>query len=50
MQLEVRATDYNRFREKMTVHGQIFWGNTVYYDYPDAENFLLLLYGPTLRP
>ncbi|GAA5233734.1 peptide ABC transporter substrate-binding protein [Verticiella sediminum] len=46
IQLEVRSTDYNRFQEKM-INGvaQIFmWGWLA--DYPDAENFLFLLYGP----
>jgi oligopeptide transport system substrate-binding protein len=44
--LDVRATQYNRFQEKLR-HGnaQIFsWGWSA--DYPDPENFLFLLYGP----
>lgn len=44
--LNIRATQYNRFQEKMR-HGntQIFsWGWRA--DYPDPENFLFLLYGP----
>jgi oligopeptide transport system substrate-binding protein len=42
----IRATDYNRFREKMREGtGQMFfWGWNA--DYPDPENFLFLLYGP----
>jgi ABC-type transport system substrate-binding protein len=46
IQLVVRATDYNRFRDKMRKgSGQIFqWGWNA--DYPDPENFLFLLYGP----
>ncbi len=46
IQLNVRATQYNRFQEKMrTGNAQIFsWGWMA--DYPDAENFLFLLYGP----
>jgi len=46
IQLVVRATDYNRFQEKMRKGtGQLFtWGWTA--DYPDPENFLFLLYGP----
>lgn len=46
IQLNVRATHYNRFQEKMrTGSAQIFsWG--WHADYPDAENFLFLLYGP----
>lgn len=46
IQLDIRATDYNRFRDKMTKGtAQIFrWGWNA--DYPDPENFLFLLYGP----
>ncbi|BCX88192.1 oligopeptide transport system substrate-binding protein [Methylomarinovum tepidoasis] len=46
IQLVVRATDYNRFQEKMrTGAAQIFtWGWNA--DYPDPENFFFLLYGP----
>ena len=47
--LVVRATDYNRFQEKM-LEGtiQIYqWGWNA--DYPDAENFLFLLYGPNAK-
>ena len=47
--LVVRATDYNRFQEKVrkgTV--QIFsWGWNA--DYPDPENFFFLLYGPNAK-
>jgi len=46
VQLEIRATDYNRFQEKMA-KGSVqifFWGWLA--DYPDAENFLFMLYGP----
>jgi len=44
IQLNIRATDYNRFREKMySGYSQFFeWGWIA--DYPDPENFLLLLY------
>ncbi len=44
--LENRATDYNRFREKMNTGNfqMFFWGWNA--DYPDPENFLFLLYGP----
>jgi len=46
IELVIRATDYNRFQEKMLKGtGQIFsWGWNA--DYPDPENFLFLLYGP----
>jgi ABC-type transport system substrate-binding protein len=46
LQLNIRATDYNRFKEKMeTGNAQIYsWGWLA--DYPDPENFLFLLYGP----
>ena len=46
IQLDIRATDYNRFRDKMRKGtAQIFrWGWNA--DYPDPENFLFLLYGP----
>ncbi|EAT12080.1 ABC transporter substrate-binding protein [Bermanella marisrubri] len=45
LQLNIRATDYNRFKEKMeTGNAQIYmWGWLA--DYPDPENFLFLLYG-----
>jgi len=49
IQLVVRNTLYNRFREKMTKGtAQIFiWGWNA--DYPDPENFLFLLYGPNSK-
>lgn len=49
VQLEVRATDYNRFQDKMQrgVAQMFMWGWVA--DYPDAENFLFLLYGPHAR-
>lgn len=49
IQLEVRSTDYNRFQDKMRSGvAQIFmWGWLA--DYPDAENFLFLLYGPNAK-
>jgi ABC-type transport system substrate-binding protein len=45
IKLVVRATDYNRFQEKMrTGNAQLFfWGWNA--DYPDPENFFFLLYG-----
>lgn len=49
VQLELRATDYNRFQDKMnTGSAQIFWWGWNA-DYPDAENFLTLLYGPNSK-
>jgi len=49
VQLEIRATDFNQYQEK-TLRGkhQIFFGGWVA-DYPDAENFLFLLYGPNAK-
>ncbi|MGB6103474.1 MAG: ABC transporter substrate-binding protein [Pusillimonas sp.] len=49
VQLEVRATDYNRFQDKMrSGSAQMYmWGWVA--DYPDAENFLFLLYGPNAK-
>ena len=47
--MESRTTDYNRFRDKVK-NGNfqiISWGWRA--DYPDAENFLFLLYGPNGR-
>lgn len=46
IQLNVRATTYNRFQEKVLKGNvQLFsWGWNA--DYPDPENFLFLLYGP----
>ncbi len=49
IQLVIRATDYNRFQDKMLKGtAQIFeWGWNS--DYPDPENFLFLLYGPNAK-
>jgi ABC-type transport system substrate-binding protein len=46
VQLEIRATDYNQFQDKVRrgKHQIFTWGWLA--DYPDAENFLFLLYGP----
>lgn len=46
IQMDVRSTDYSRFQDKMQRGtAQMFlWGWVA--DYPDAENFLFLLYGP----
>lgn len=49
VQLEVRATDYNQFQDKVLKgKQQIFWWGWLG-DYPDAENFLFLLYGPNSK-
>jgi oligopeptide transport system substrate-binding protein len=49
IQLEIRATDWNRFQEKVRKGAtQLFrlgWNA----DYPDPENFLFLLHGPQSR-
>jgi len=49
IQLEIRATDWNRFQEKIRKGAtQIFrlgWNA----DYPDPENFMFLLHGPQSR-
>ena len=46
IQLEIRATDFNQFQDKMLKgKAQVFWWGWQA-DYPDAENFLFLLYGP----
>ena len=49
IQLVNRATDYNRFQQKMrSGNAQIFiWGWNA--DYPDPENFFFLLYGPNAK-
>ncbi len=49
IELVIRATDYNRFQEKMLKGtAQIFsWGWNA--DYPDPENFLFMLYGPNAK-
>ncbi len=47
--LVIRATDYNRFQEKVRKGTtQIYqWGWNA--DYPDPENFFFLLYGPNSK-
>lgn len=49
IQLNTRATEYNRFQENVrTGQTQMFyWGWSA--DYPDPENFLFLLYGPNSK-
>ena len=49
VQLEIRATDYNQFQDKVRKgKHQIFWWGWLA-DYPDAENYLFLLYGPNSK-
>jgi ABC-type transport system substrate-binding protein len=49
IQLEVRATDNNQFQDKVRKgKHQVFWTGWNA-DYPDAENFLFLLYGPNSK-
>jgi ABC-type transport system substrate-binding protein len=46
VQVDVRATDNNQFQDKIRKGKyQMFWLGWLA-DYPDAENFLFLLYGP----
>jgi len=49
IQLVIRASDYNRFQEKVRKGtAQLFtWGWNA--DYPDPENFFFLLYGPNAK-
>lgn len=49
LQLDIRATDYNRFQDKIAKGtAQLFqWGWNA--DYPDPENFMFLLYGANGR-
>lgn len=49
IQLEVRATDNNQFQDKVRKgKHQVFWTGWNA-DYPDAENFLFLFYGPNSK-
>ena len=49
IQLDLRSTDFNRFQEKMANgSGQVYLAGWVA-DYPDAENFLTLFYGPNAK-
>ena len=49
IQLEVRATDNNQFQDKVRKgKHQVFWYGWNA-DYPDAENFLFLFYGPNAK-
>jgi ABC-type transport system substrate-binding protein len=49
LDVEITATDYNAFQDKMRTGAyQLFWWGWGA-DYPDPENFLFLLYGPMGR-
>ena len=46
IQLEIRATDFNQYQDKVLKgRHQIYWAGW-FADYPDSENFMFLLYGP----
>ena len=47
--LNIRATDYNRFRQKLEEGYAQFFGLGWIADYPDPENFLMLLYAPNSK-
>ena len=49
IQLQVRATDYNRFQDKLRKGTQQLYFLGWNADYPDPENFMFLLYGPQSR-
>ena len=49
LDVEITATDYNAYQDKMRTGAyQLFWWGWGA-DYPDPENFLFLLYGPMGR-
>ena len=49
IQLDVRATDNNQYQDKVRKgKHQVFWTGWNA-DYPDAENFMFLLYGPNAK-
>lgn len=47
--LNIRATDYNRFQQKIRTGQAQLYNAGWLADYPDAENFLFLLYGPNSK-
>jgi len=47
--LEVEVSDWNRFREKIDSGNFQLSGGGWVADYPDPENFLFLLYGPSAK-
>ncbi len=49
IQLEIRATDFNQYQDKVLKgRHQIYWAGW-FADYPDTENFMFLLYGPNAK-
>jgi ABC-type transport system substrate-binding protein len=46
VQLEIRATDFNQYQDKKRKGALQFALGGWFADYPDAENFMFLLYGP----
>lgn len=49
IQLEIRATDFNRYQDKVNKGSvQMVYAGWLA-DYPDSENFLFLLYGPNAK-
>ena len=49
IQVELRGTDSNRWREKLLKGSYQFMDYGWYADYPDPENFMFLLYGPNSK-
>jgi ABC-type transport system substrate-binding protein len=49
IQLDLRATDNNQFQDKIRKNKHQFYWLGWLADYPDAENFLFLLYGPNAK-
>lgn len=49
VQLEIRATDNNQFQDKVRRGKHQIYMSGWLADYPDAENFLFLLYGPNSK-
>ncbi|MBE3135613.1 MAG: peptide ABC transporter substrate-binding protein, partial [Acidobacteria bacterium] len=47
--LEIEVSDWNRFREKIDSGNFQLSGGGWLADYPDPENFLFLLYGPSAK-